>query len=168
MTRKSGFTLVELLVVITIIGMLIGLLLPAIQAVRESANRMQCLSNLRQIGIAMENYMSAQGSNPRYPWAVSIPSDPPERPSIIEILGPFAENNQSLFCCPTDSEVYPEEGISYEYSFLRLEKKTRKEALLNHKGQERPSAEVEAFRDFKPWHSGDCCALYLDGHAESF
>ncbi|REK08240.1 MAG: DUF1559 domain-containing protein [Planctomycetota bacterium] len=133
--RRRGFTLVELLVVIAIIGLLVGLLLPAVQASRAAARRAKCWNRLRQIGLA--THMFADNNQGEFPQTVHA-SDPEK--SWVYTLGPYVEDAEILRICPDDPKGLDwleggQKGTSYvinEFIAVPLP-----ESMLNlHKMQE--------------------------------
>ncbi len=191
MKSKSGFTLVELLTVIGIIGVLVSLLLPAVQRARESARSTQCKSNLRQLGLAMTQYLDRQGERGKFPEAARLPKteNPSKLPSLYDVLAPFCENNREIFACPSDYfkqtpdengvvaeedryETWHErEGLSYEYPSIFFAGKTRPE-VLDSPAVSQGSASVWVIYDFDSFHgspgeNGSRNYAYLDGHVDA-
>ena len=131
LSRQKAFTLVELLVVIAIIGMLIALLLPAVQAAREAARRMQCSNNLKQLGLAVHNYVNTYSTLPNASRQISlkdsttiIPGEATPReyngwhcvPCHVMIL-PFIEQTAlwNYISNEKDYSTYPSPGIEAKF-----------------------------------------------------
>jgi len=110
---RKGFTLIELLVVIAIIAVLIGLLLPAVQKVREAAARMKCQNNLKQLGLATHSYHDAtQSFPPTYRNRTDIPSGNFYRWSALAMLTPYLEQTNLYRQLNLDASLYVFSGTA--------------------------------------------------------
>ena len=106
--QSRGFTLVELLVVIAIIGVLVAMLLPAVQAAREAARRSSCTNNLKQIGIALHNYHDTYKQLPSG-WILDVNSGNAEcwtwATLALPMMSPGSRSGTRSTCCPTTTRA---------------------------------------------------------------
>jgi prepilin-type N-terminal cleavage/methylation domain-containing protein/prepilin-type processing-associated H-X9-DG protein len=142
--RPAAFTLVELLVVVSIIAVLIGLLLPAVQSSRAAARRTQCASNLRQVGLAMGHYCDAHRG--QFPDTSHNDLGDVER-SWIYTVAPFMESVDALRVCPDDlkaADRLRERLTSYVMNAY-LTDEPRSFAVTNHNKLRESSKTLVAF-----------------------
>lgn len=189
---REGFTLVELLVVIAIVGMLLCLLLPAVQAAREASRRLSCLSNLRELGLAAQLHVADLG---KYPPAYDTSTGTTLR--WMDFLKPYISKGCCVYRCPSDPKQKPypydpEITLSYGINLWRINGYTdnahyfwypvRRDDVYRTSGlilfgdctpgKMQCGNDVIGFGNPVPYvdyrHAGGCFnAVYCDGHAES-
>jgi prepilin-type N-terminal cleavage/methylation domain-containing protein/prepilin-type processing-associated H-X9-DG protein len=182
----GAFTLVELLVVISVIAILASLIMPTVGRVKAKARDTQCLNNLKQLGIAVVLYAEENGN--KLPKAELKPSNPIDSknpdPRLRDLLARYLANNAEVFRCPADKQDYfVKEGSSYEWNVKYNEQKPEilREPIPvpSAEGQisytNTAAAIVPLIYDYENFHSGKTRstnsviagfknALYADGH----
>jgi len=173
--RQKAMTLIELLTVISVIAVLMGMLLPAVNKARSIAQRTACKGNLHTLSIAFKMYRDQYWDI--MPPACQFPSiedanDEDSKPPITEFLLPYVQEKE-VFKCPSDRDknYFVSEGTSYEYNSRLGGKPVSKSRLAQKlKLKER---NIDIMHDYEPFHGragkpGSTNYLYADGHVGDF
>jgi prepilin-type N-terminal cleavage/methylation domain-containing protein/prepilin-type processing-associated H-X9-DG protein len=166
-----AFTLIELLVVIGIIGVLTSLLMPALSRAKGKASDTKCISNLRQIGIALVIY--ADENQGKLPYAERLPTSPvtPTNvlPRIVDVLSNHVGGAVAVFRCPRDlvrPSFYEKEGSSYEWNYQANGKPIVLPGVIN--GIQMTQEKARLMYDYENFHPGSTNGtknvLHGDGH----
>ncbi len=162
---RSGFTILELLVVISIIGILAALILPSLREAKRQARQVNCKENLHAVAVALRMYLNR--SNDIMPRAAQMPSlGLNNLPRIADVLAPHLSDRKTLKC-PSDVETnfFAREGSSYEYRSMLGGERVSDSFLSRHWGE----ARTPVMHDYKPFHGepgepGAANYLFADGH----
>ncbi len=162
---RTGFTLVELLVVIGIIAVLISILIPVVNGARKRANQTACASNLRQLGQFFQMYL--QDSRNKLPRVNPMPSAKPpvnDGPSIAKLLEPYVKTSTRVFECPADAILTetPDTPTGFTTYFAREQSSYQYNPWLSAMHAGRSLADTSFFK------SGQSKLVYLMADYESF
>jgi len=169
---STGFTLVELIVVLAVIAIVAGLIAPALSRVRQAARDTECRNNLRQLFQAYTMYTNDnKGKKPMVTNRPSLKLN--DLPSIADVLEPYAP--RQAFRCPLDDEgFYEREGSSYEFNvvvFGKIAEESNPVTRMINRAAD-PAA-MPVFYDYEPFHGSKLSghsknAVFGDGHVEAF
>ena len=175
-TARGGFTLIELLVVIAIIAILASILFPVFSRAREKARETNCLSNLRQLGTALQMYASDYDGDLPIAWeytAAPVPMPTPAvtfgTPGIRDVLDPYVRNSQIYRCASDRDDMYKTQGTSYSYAygFLSPDIVWGRPETIDYPWSTEPTKAL-LMGDFNNgWHIKGFNALYADGHVKA-
>jgi prepilin-type N-terminal cleavage/methylation domain-containing protein/prepilin-type processing-associated H-X9-DG protein len=155
--KQRGFTLIEMLIVLAVIGVLAGVGIPLAKSVLSKSRQAACMNNLRSLGVGLESYL--QDHNGILPTLATGRGSKTEEGDVLETaLLPYVES-QEAFKCAQDSKEYNKSGSSYLWNSLQNGKTLADVSFFGIKG--RPD-KVPLIADKESWHPGGTNFLYAD------